>query len=75
MAKGIKKFVSELNRLNEGNYQFVVVEQYSNTFSIVGAHKGDQVTFNYPGGFKWDGSSFNRINDGGIVENYYLLVE
>ena len=55
MAKGIKKFVSELNRLNEGNYQFVVVEQYSNTFSIVGAHKGDQVTFNYPGGFKWDG--------------------
>ena len=72
---GIHKFVSELNRMNGGKVKFAVVEQYSNTFTIIGAHKGDNVTFNHPSGFKWDGSSFNRTNDGGLKESYYLLIK
>ena len=70
---GIKNFVSLLNRMNCGIAKFEVVEYRKNSFCIVGAHKYDNITFNFPISFKWDGHSFSRTTAGNPGEIYSLV--
>lgn len=70
---GIKNFVSLLNKMNSGIAKFEVVEHRTNSFRIVGAHKFDNITFNCPISFKWDGHSFSRTTAGSPREIYSLV--